>query len=183
MGRARRAEPGWQCRVLQLLDGTPLQVAAQAGGLAGVRSAATKLRDAMDPVFSCETVFGDCGGPENPSRGHCFLAAMALQDLAGGQIMSGVVGGVNHYWNALEGSGGQKVEVDITGDQFGQARVQVKRSPIREGFVFPRDRYDRLDPAVNDEPQKIYDRFRPLLVQELRSRGLASYTCHLSVMP
>ncbi len=55
---------------------------------------------------------------ENPSRGHCAIAALTLNDLLGGDLLlstverDGVQVGV-HYWNRLAG-----VDIDMTRAQF-----------------------------------------------------------------
>ena len=135
-----------------------------------------KLREAMEPVFSCSTVFGDC--TDVPSAGHCFMAALAVQDVIGGEIMQGRVKATPHYWNRVGGW-----DVDITGDQFGEAAVQVKWGALRPNgsFVFPRKRYEPLL-EVNKKPGAIYKRFRKKLVNELTERGLCDYVDHLERM-
>jgi len=135
-----------------------------------------RLRDAMDPVFSCETVFGDC--TDVPSAGHCFMAALAVQDILGGEILQGMVKTIPHYWNRVGAW-----EVDVTGDQFGEARIQVKKGALRKQKVvtFPRERYAALH-KMNKKPAKIYDRFRERLVTELTERNLCGYVDHLERM-
>jgi hypothetical protein len=135
-----------------------------------------KLRAAMEPVFSCETVFGTCTAV--PSAGHCFMAALAVQDILGGEILHGVVDLVPHYWNRVG-----RWEVDLTGDQFGQAKVQIKEGHLRNKnrAVYPRKRYAGLG-KINAEPMKIYRKFRKRLVQELTEQGLPDYIGHLERM-
>lgn len=55
---------------------------------------------------------------ENPSRGHCAVSALTINDLFGGDLLTakvfrdGVqVGG--HHWNRLSG-----IDIDMTRDQF-----------------------------------------------------------------
>jgi hypothetical protein len=56
--------------------------------------------------------------PKVPSGGQCFVTAMVVQDIFGGDIIQGTVrqidGKMNHYWNRFPN--GQ--EFDFTSDQF-----------------------------------------------------------------
>jgi hypothetical protein len=58
--------------------------------------------------------------PKVPSGGQCFVTAMVVQDIFGGEIIQGTVqqidGKMCHYWNKLPN--GQ--EVDLTSDQFAE---------------------------------------------------------------
>jgi hypothetical protein len=101
-----------------------------------------------------------------------------VQDVLGGEILQGAVKATPHYWNRVG-----DWEVDITGDQFGEARIQVKKGKLRtqKVVVFPRERYGDLDP-VNKKPAKIYNRFRKRLVTELTERNLCEYVDHLERM-
>lgn len=56
--------------------------------------------------------------PDNPSRGHCAITALTLNDLLGGDLLIATVSrdGVQsgyHYWNRLA-----DLDVDLTCDQF-----------------------------------------------------------------
>lgn len=67
--------------------------------------------------------------PKNPSGGQCFVTAMVVQDIFGGEIIQGTVrqidGKMNHYWNKLPN--GQ--EIDLTSDQFVEGDG-IHRHPI-----------------------------------------------------
>ena len=52
---------------------------------------------------------------KSPLDGHCSAVATVVQATMGGDIVTGLVEGVRHYWNRLPG--GQ--EVDLTSCQFG----------------------------------------------------------------
>lgn len=139
------------------------------------------IRDAMDKVFSCETVWGTCRA-EAPSAGHCFMASMAVQDMLGGEIIFGKVKlngeDVSHYWNRIGGW-----EVDVTGDQFREPEVQIKKGAIRPAIAeFDRERYEWLPQGFNKKPMKIYDRFRGRLAAELQKEGLKDPVKHLTHM-
>ena len=137
------------------------------------------LRQAMDPIFSCDTVFGDCKWPAYPSAGHCFMAAIAVQDLLGGDILYGQVNDIHHYWNRVG-----DYEIDITADQFDEKKIQVKKGAIRPHIaVFGRERYVRPPKDGNEEAMVIYDRFRKKLTEELSDRDLCEYVHHLRKMP
>lgn len=143
-----------------------------------LKKALQEIREAAEPVFSCSTVWGDCR-PEAPSAGHCFMLSMAVQDMLGGDIVFGEVdtedGAVSHYWNRLGGW-----EFDLTGDQFQEPSVQVKKGKIRPAIaVFDRKRYERLDQEFNKKPMQIYERFCKRLIKELVNKGLCDYVDHL----
>jgi hypothetical protein len=46
------------------------------------------------------------------------VTALVVQDAFGGEILRGVVHGIDHYWNRLPDS----TEVDLTKSQFGSIR-------------------------------------------------------------
>lgn len=160
--------------------------ANRKGGSAGMtkkelEDALQQIREAAEPVFSCSTVWGDCR-PEAPSAGHCFMLSMAVQDMLGGQILFGEVetedGSTSHYWNKLG-----PWEFDLTGDQFQEPRVQLRRGKIRPSIaVFDRDRYEVLDQEFNKQPMKIYRRFCKRLIKELDRQSLCEYVDHLKQM-
>jgi hypothetical protein len=52
--------------------------------------------------------------PNRPSEGQCFVTALCIQDILGGDIICGQVDGIWHYWNCLP----QGQEFDLTSDQF-----------------------------------------------------------------
>lgn len=124
------------------------------------------LRHALEDVFACDTAYGDCK-PDHPSAGHCFLASMMVQDLLGGEIMSGQVGLIPHYWVRVNG-----IDVDITGDQFDKPKVQAKKGVLyRGGSVFQRAPRERLMQGGNRKVMKLYDRLRKRVLPVLRAQG------------
>jgi len=190
-GRSRGPELAAKARLLKATAAleqararrqTPLEqalVGAANRSTSWMKDEVVALRKAMDPVFSCDTVFGDCKWPKYPSAGHCFMAALAVQDLLGGEILYGEVNDISHYWNRVG-----EYQVDITADQFDQKPIQVKKGSIRPHIaVFDRKRYERPRPQQNAEAMKIYDRFRKKLVEELEQRDLDTYVSHLEKMP
>ena len=127
------------------------------------------IRSAMEEVFSCETVWGDCR-LDRPSMGHCFMASMAVQDLLGGDILQGRVRGVAHYWNRLGGG----LTLDLTADQFGEPPMQLIEGDLRpHELVFRRRPGERIRGGTNEEVMRLYDRFQGRLARALRSQGLA----------
>ena len=143
-----------------------------------MKTQVTALRKAMDPVFSCDTVFGDCRWPAYPSAGHCFMAALAVQDLLGGDILYGQVNDISHYWNRIG-----DYQVDITADQFDEKPIQVKKGEIRPHIArFARERYQRPKSKQDSEVMEIYDRFRKRLIKELKQRDMETYVSHLEKM-
>ncbi len=139
-----------------------------------------QIRRAMDPVFSCSTVWGDCK-EDAPSAGHCFMASVALQDMLGGKILFGSVrvdeGDISHYWNKIG-----RLEVDVTGDQFQEPEVQIGQQVRPHLAPFERERYEWLPHDYNEEPMEIYNRFRKRLAKELDKQGRQDLTEHLMHM-
>lgn len=84
-------------------------------------SSLSTIESAFRAAFAKETCSEDdlpSWTPENPSRGHCAVAALTLNDLVGGDLLLATVerDGVQtgyHYWNRLAG-----IDVDLTRDQF-----------------------------------------------------------------
>lgn len=163
--------------ILTEVTGVGLRGAANVLPLPGSRNAdlcreLTKLREGMDEVFRCDTAFGDCRIEEGyPSAGHCMLAAMVVQDLFGGEIMFGQVGGVPHYWNRMRDR-----DVDVTGDQFGESPVRAKRGELNGGgVVFDRTPGKALMMPVNAELMGLHERFVKRLTVVLRRQGQATW--------
>jgi hypothetical protein len=75
------------------------------------------LRKVCLRVASAETAFDPEAYDANKSRlhGHCGAVSSMLQNIFGGDIMTGKVQGDTHYWNRLPDG----VEVDLTSCQFG----------------------------------------------------------------
>lgn len=137
------------------------------------------LRSALEDVFACDTAYGDCR-PDHPSSGHCFLAAMMVQDLLGGEIIAGHVDSIPHYWtrvpipNARGGDSGKFLDVDITGDQFDKAAVQAKKGSLyRGGTAFARKPGEYLGQAGNKKVMKLYCKLRGRVVPILKKQGQA----------
>lgn len=75
------------------------------------------LRKACLAVASAET---SCGPDEydrekSPLHGHCGAVSSMVRGMFGGDIVTGRVNGVQHYWNRLDDG----TEVDLTSCQFG----------------------------------------------------------------
>ncbi len=129
-----------------------------------IQKKATALQRAASQVFSCDTAFGDCD-LERPSRGHCLLATMLLQDIVGGKVMEGSVQGIPHYWLRVRG-----FDIDLTADQFGKRGMVVNKGPLYgKSRVFPRKRGELLENvATNVEANAMY------LIFAQRARAQAS---------
>ena len=80
-----------------------------------------KIRKILEKCWCKETsYFGKEG-----SRGQCYVTALVIQDLFGGDILTGVVNNEKHYWNCLPDG----TELDFTSDQYGGDGLH----PIIEG--------------------------------------------------
>ena len=127
-----------------------------------LRKELNKIRKAMDSVFSCDTAFGTCNN-NSMSSGHCMLASLIVQDMYGGKIMSGQIGGIPHYWNKL-----CHMEVDVTGDQFKKPKVQIKKGELySDSFEFNRDPFESLNQDFNKEVWGKHCAFRQKVREEL----------------
>lgn len=82
--------------------------------LTGIGATLTLLRAAFDLDTS---ELPDVWSEDNPSVGHCHVAALIIREHHGGQIWRGdacdVSGDRVHYWNVVDG-----IRVDVTYDQF-----------------------------------------------------------------
>ena len=178
---AKAAARGWtpdMRKAWKLL--APTATAAQLRGAANkdVCQMLLPLRQAMEAVFSCGTVYGTCR-PKLPAAGHCFMSALAVQDIFGGHIIFGESDNIPHYWNVVG-----KKQIDITGDQFFHPPVQC--GPWEPSFYAVKHRYKRARherPGSSSHPaMKRYEVFRKKLAKELRKQGHAGWAKKLEVM-
>jgi hypothetical protein len=122
----------------------------------------TELNEAFQASFSLDTCSPDdmdTWSIENPSRGHCAVSALTVNDLFGGDLMTAKVSRDGeqvgaHHWNLLSGVGLAGIEMDMTRDQFFDNEVvgepaRVAR-PANPGWcadqyeMFRRRVFDRL---------------------------------------
>lgn len=83
--------------------------------------------------------------PDNPTFGHCAVAALLVQDTMGGDLMRVLVDGDSHYFNRLPSG----TLVDVTVSQFGGREIDYTAAEIRGrdyvlGFPDTARRYDLL---------------------------------------
>lgn len=83
--------------------------------------------------------------PECPSGGQCFVTAMIIQDIFGGELIQGIVqqidGKISHYWNKLPNG----KEFDLTSDQFveGDGIHRHPKAVKSNRFVHPNRKSER----------------------------------------
>lgn len=75
-----------------------------------------------------------------PSSGHCAAVAVIVHGLLGGELVSTKVDGQSHWFNRLPVDGGY-LDVDLTGDQFGRAELQISAV----GTLYPDTRVRALE--------------------------------------
>lgn len=98
----------------------------------------TVIKKACIAVASAET---SCypeayDSSKSPLDGHCAAVATMLQGIFGGDIVTGRVKGITHYWNRIDGK-----EYDLTSCQFGgdgYFPLKKGRKVNRKGPVHPR---------------------------------------------
>ena len=94
-----------------------------ARDLDDVRARLNVLRAQLDAAFAPDTAAPGFRGT-TPSTGHCAAASVIINEELGGKFLSATVDGVSHWFNRIR-AGDNEVDIDITGDQFGFAPLQV----------------------------------------------------------
>lgn len=109
------------------------------------------IRRRLEEVFSDETTAGQRAAGSPPSTGHCAVVAMLVRAMLGGGYVSAIVNGASHWFNRIP-LNGELLDVDLTGDQFGEYPVLVSRA----GHLWSGS---RVRPAsdLNDETRTRYD--------------------------
>jgi hypothetical protein len=88
-----------------------------------LRTCATQLRSALEGAFGEDTAFP--GSTRHiPSAGHCAAVAALVKRNFGGWLVSATVENESHWFNRLR-VGDQIFDIDLTGDQFGRAPIQI----------------------------------------------------------
>ncbi|MDF1501322.1 HAD family hydrolase [Roseisolibacter sp. H3M3-2] len=103
------------------------------------------LRRRLESVFSEDTALPGSVA-STPSAGHCAAVATIIHEMLGGELLSTHVNGEPHWLNRLPTDVGA-VDVDLTGDQFNRAPVQVASA----GALYPHAvlrRFDELEPET-----------------------------------
>ena len=82
----------------------------------------------------------DNWSPENPAQGQCFVTALIVQDLLGGEIIKAKSSnGVSHYWNVVNDT-----EIDLTRSQFPDSETFTKKEIINRNQLKENNRYQLL---------------------------------------
>jgi hypothetical protein len=110
-----------------------------------VKDRLDRLADQLARAWSRETSYDPKGwSVKNPALGQCAVTALIVQDELGGELCSGMLGGVPHYWNRLP----RGEEIDLTRHQFPDGLVTDRVEVVRRDYVlsFPDTvrRYNRL---------------------------------------
>ena len=105
------------------------------------------LRENLESVFSYDTAMpGAVSG--TPSSGHCAVVALIIAKTLKAEIRSAIVNGESRWYNSFYSEDGN-FEVDLTGDQFGFAPVQISQ---HGGQLYSKSR-NRLYSDANSETQ------------------------------
>lgn len=81
------------------------------------------LRRQLEGAFRPDTASPGFPGT-TPSTGHCAAVAAIAHELLGGEMVSTLVQGHSHWINRIE-LNGQRIDVDLTGDQFERPPIQI----------------------------------------------------------
>lgn len=84
------------------------------------------LRKQLERAFRPDTAAQGFPGA-TPSTGHCAAVATIIYELLGGEMLSALVEGHSHWLNRISASG-KAMDVDLTGDQFGQSPILIEES-------------------------------------------------------
>jgi hypothetical protein len=82
-----------------------------------------RFRKSLELAFSSDTAAPGASGV-TPSAGQCAAVAAILCEHVGGALVSAKVEGQSHWFNRLQ-IDDVILDVDITGDQFGRAPIQI----------------------------------------------------------
>lgn len=74
-----------------------------------------RFRKVLEKTWNKQTsLFVGNFDPNFPSAGQCYVTAIVVQDLFGGEVIEGAVDCSTHFWNQLPNG----KEYDLTSDQF-----------------------------------------------------------------
>jgi len=83
-----------------------------------------ELRAKFEKAWSRDTCWHKMDfHPKVPSGGQCFVTAMIVQDIFGGDLIQGTVFTTTHYWNLLPNGR----EYDLTSDQFDGCSISMSK--------------------------------------------------------
>ena len=91
------------------------------------------LRKQFERAWCRQTTYIADFDPKIPSTGQCYVTALCVQDILGGELVQGSADGVNHFWNKINGK-----EFDLTSDQFGGDGIhRLKRARMSNKYLYP----------------------------------------------
>lgn len=105
------------------------------------------LRSNLERGFSQETALLGSKGV-GPSGGQCAATAIVVKSVLGGEFVSTRIQGESHWFNRLAKKN-VYFDIDITGDQFGFPKVQIRPA----GELYPNTRV-RSPSEVNHETKR-----------------------------
>ncbi len=87
------------------------------------------LRTILIKCWKKDTSFSHSDG----SKGQCYVTALLIKYLYGGEILHGYVNQEHHFWNLINGK-----EIDLTSDQYGGNGF----NPVTCGRVYKRVNFE-----------------------------------------
>lgn len=122
-GPAVLSPPGRTVQAVTVTTAAPPAAAADGRSLAGVAAA---VRAGWSPATAAPGKWDQTLS----AAGQCAVTALVVQDLLGGSLLRGTVGGESHYWNRVDGA-----DVDLTREQFPEFALDGPPEPRDRSYV------------------------------------------------
>lgn len=85
------------------------------------------FREWIEPHFMIDTSNPGTSTPvRSNADGHCAVVAYVVSRVFGGEMISVILGDGSHWFNRIIIGSGLAVDMDLTGDQFGLAKVRIE---------------------------------------------------------
>ncbi len=109
------------------------------------------LRGRIEKAFRLSTSAQEYSGL-TPSAGHCEVVAITVHELLGGELVSALVNGQSHWFNRLNNDVGERIDVDLTGDQFRYPKLRIANA----GNLYPNTRVRARNELTNETLRRAF---------------------------